>query len=91
MYPFLGLIAKGTDSPNAARLFIHYLLTEEGNAPQAADGKISTNTEVKLPADEPSGIGKVLDQIFPYTAATAIKDWDARQDWQDLWQVSYRK
>jgi iron(III) transport system substrate-binding protein len=91
MSPSLGLIAKGTDSPNAARLFIHYLLTEEGIAPQAVDGKISTNRDAKLPADEPSGIAKVFDQIFPYSVASAVKDWDARQDWQDLWRVSYRK
>jgi iron(III) transport system substrate-binding protein len=91
MYPSLGLIAKGTDSPNAAKLFIHYLLTEEGIAPQAVDGKTSTNKDAKLPADEPSGIGKVLDQIFPYSAVTATKDWDFRQDWQDLWRVNYRK
>ena len=91
MYPSLGLIAKGTDSPNAARLFIHYLMTEEGIAPQAVDGKISTNKDNKLPANEPSGIGKVFEQIFPYAAATATKDWDSRQDWQDLWRVSYRK
>jgi iron(III) transport system substrate-binding protein len=91
MYPSLGLIAKGTDSPNAAKLFIRYLLTEEGIAPQAVDGKISTNRDAKLPDNEPSGIAKVFDQIFPYTVASASKDWDARQDWQDLWRVSYRK
>ena len=78
MYPSLGLIAKGTDSPNAARLFVRYLLTEEGIAPQAVDGKISTNKDAKLPADEPSGIGKALDQILPYAAATATKRRAAR-------------
>lgn len=91
MYPSLGFIAKGTDSPNASKLFIHYLMTEEGIAPQAADGKMSTNSDAKLPDDEPSGIGKVLDQIFPYDSATANGDWDARQDWQDLWRVNYKK
>ena len=91
MYPSLGFIAKGTDSPNAAKLFIHYLLTEEGIAPQADDGKMSTNTDAKLPDDEPSGIGKVLDQIFPYDSEAAQSDWDARQDWQDLWRVNYQK
>ncbi|WP_445206954.1 ABC transporter substrate-binding protein [Aminobacter sp. Piv2-1] len=91
MYPSLGFIAKGTDSPNAAKLFIHYLMTEEGIAPQAADGKMSTNTDAKLPDDEPSGIGKALDQIFAYDSATAQDDWDARQDWQDLWRVNYKK
>ena len=91
MYPSLGLIASGTKNPNAPKLFIHYLMTEEGIAPQAADGKMSTNADAKLPADEPSGIADVLDQIFPYDAASAAGDWDARQDWQDLWRVSYAK
>ena len=91
LYPSLGLIATGTDSPNAAKLFIHYLLTEEGIAPQAADGKMSTNAEAKLPADEPSGIAEVVDEMFAYDPATAGDDWDARQDWQDLWRVSYAK
>jgi iron(III) transport system substrate-binding protein len=91
MYPSLGFIAAGTDSPNASKLFIHYLLTDEGIAPQAKDGKMSTNSDNVLPADEPSGIAKVLDQIFPYDAASAVDDWDSRQDWQDLWRVSYQK
>ena len=91
MYPSLGFITAGTDSPNAAKLFIHYLLTEEGIAPQAADGKMSTNSDAKLPADEPSGIAKVVDQMFPYNAATAAEDWDARQDWQDFWRINYKK
>ena len=52
---------------------------------------MSTNSDAKLPADEPSGIGKVIDQMLPYEAATAAADWDKRQDWQDLWRVSYQK
>jgi iron(III) transport system substrate-binding protein len=91
LYPSLGLIAAGTDSPNAAKLFVHYLLTEEGIAPQAADGKMSTNADAKLPADEPSGIAALVGEMFPYDPATAGDDWDARQDWQDLWRISYAK
>lgn len=91
LYPGVGLIMKGTNSPNAAKLFIHYVMTDEGIAPQAADGKMSTNSDVKLPADEPSGIGAVLDQVFGYDMATSLDDWDARQDWQDFWRVNYKK
>jgi len=91
LYPSLGLIAAGTDSPNAAKLFIHYLLTEEGIGPQAVDGKMSVNADAKLPADEPSGIAAVVGEMLPYDASTATDDWDARQDWQDLWRVSYQK
>jgi len=91
MYPSLGFIAAGTDSPNAAKLFIHYLLTDEGIAPQAEDGKISTNKDVKLPDSEPSGIAKAIDQMMPYDPSSANDDWDARQDWQDFWRVNYKK
>ena len=90
-YVKLGLIATGTKSPNTAKLFIHYVLTEEGIAPQVIDGKLPTNPDIGLPADEPSGIGKVLDRIEQYDAATALEDWDARQDWQDLWRINYVK
>lgn len=91
LYPGVGLITKGTDSPNAARLFIHYVMTAEGIAPQAIDGKMSTNTDVSLPADEPSGIGPALHQVLPYSMATALQDWDAREDWQDFWRMNYKK
>ncbi|MBB4440085.1 MULTISPECIES: ABC transporter substrate-binding protein [Rhizobium] len=91
LYPGVGLITKGTDSPNAARLFIHYVMTAEGIAPQAIDGKMSTNKDVGLPADEPSGIGAVLDQLLPYDMATSLDDWDARETWQDFWRMNYQK
>jgi iron(III) transport system substrate-binding protein len=90
-YVKLGLIATGTKSPNTAKLFIHYILTEEGIAPQVIDGKLPTNADIGLPADEPSGIGKVLDKLEQYDATTALDDWDARQDWQDFWRVNYKK
>jgi iron(III) transport system substrate-binding protein len=90
-YIKLALIASGTKSPSLAKLFVHYILTEEGIAPQVIDGKVPTNTTISLPADEPSGLVKVLDRLQQYDASTALKDWDARQDWQDLWRVSYKK
>lgn len=90
-YPSIALIASGTDSPNAARLFLHYLMTEEGIAPQAADGKLSTSRANAVPADEPSGVDGVRDRLFGYVSATAEDDWDTRQDWQDLWSINYRR
>ncbi|SHO57723.1 ABC transporter substrate-binding protein [Vibrio quintilis] len=90
-YPSLGFITKGTDSPNAARLFIHYMLTSEGIAPQGVDGKMSTNRSVHLPANEASGIAHHLDEIMTYHTSTAESDWVNRQDWQDLWSLSYQQ
>ena len=87
----VALISAGTDSPNASKLFIHYMLTDEGIAPQAIDGKRSTNMSLSLPADEPSGVGKVWDQLEAYDVSTATSDWDAREDWQDFWRISYHK
>ncbi len=89
--PGLGLIATGSNSPNAAKLFIHYIMTEEGIAPQAEDGKMSTNTAIGLPEDEPSGIGAALDELAPYNPGTGLDDWDTRQDWQDFWRLNSAK
>ncbi len=89
--PKLALVATGTDSPNAARLFVHYVMTPEGIAPQMDDGKMSTNVNATLPADEPSGIGAVIDRVFAFKAATAGEDLDRRQDWQDVWRLHYTR
>jgi len=87
----VGLIVKGTDSPNAARLFVHYAMTAEGIAPQSVDGKMSSNRTVSLPADEPSGIGAHLGEVLAYDTATGIDDWETRQDWQDFWRMTYSR
>lgn len=89
--PTVAVIVKGSDSPNAAKLFIHYAMTAEGIAPQAEDGKLSSNRSVGLPADEPSGIGKHLDALLNYDPASGLQDWDSRQDWQDFWRVHYKR
>ena len=52
---------------------------------------MSNNSEVAPPADEPSGIATVLDQLLPYSMATSLDDWDARETWQDFWRVHYQK
>jgi iron(III) transport system substrate-binding protein len=91
LYPGLGMIAKGTKSPNAARLFVHYLMTEEGISAQTVDGKVSSNKQVPLNAEEASGVAAVLDQLMPYASGTATDDFDRRQDWQDFWRVNYKR
>ena len=91
LYPGFGLIAAETKSPNAAKLFVRYLMTDEGIAPQTADGKISGNARIGLPADEPSGVAKHLDEFMAFDAATAADDLDKRESWQDFWRVNYKK
>ncbi len=91
LYPGPGMIAAGTDSPNAARLFIHFLLTEEGIGNQTVDGKISTNAQVPVHANEASGVGAQLDKMMRFDMATAVDDFDRRQDWQDHWRLNYSR
>ncbi|MFK3690945.1 ABC transporter substrate-binding protein [Agrobacterium tumefaciens] len=90
-YTKLGLIASKTQSPNAAKLFVHFILTEEGIAPQMQDGKIPTNTDIRMPEDEPSGLEEVADRLFSYRSETGLDDFDRREEWQDFWRVNYKK
>ena len=46
---------------------------------------------VKLPADEASGIEKYRGELMEYLTATAKEDWKSRQDWQDIWNLNYKK
>jgi iron(III) transport system substrate-binding protein len=87
-YTKVAVIASGSDSPNAAKLFIQYLLTEEGIAPQLVDGKFSTNAAIPPSDAEPSGIVELRDQVFDPDPATADADYDALAEWRDLWTVS---
>lgn len=90
-YIKLGLIASKSQSPNTAKLFIHYILTEEGIAPQMKDGKLATNIDVKMSDDEPSGLMKVADRLQAYDSSTGLDDFDRREEWQDFWRLNYTK
>lgn len=89
--PSYGLIATGTESPNAARLFLHFMMTEEGVSPMTLDGKVSGNDAVPSHADEPSGVAALSENLTPHVAATGGEDFDTRQDWQDYWRVHYTR
>ena len=89
--PSYGLIAAGTKSPNTAKLFLHFMLTEEGVSPMTKDGKVSANTAVPSHPKEASGVGALAEQLTPHNAATGMDDFDKRQDWQDFWRISYKR
>ncbi|MDY5153564.1 iron(III) transport system substrate-binding protein [Actinobaculum suis] len=81
------VIASGTKNPNAAKLFVHFALTEEGIDPQISDGKYSSNTAITQPED-PSGAAAMRSKIFFFDNAGATEDWDSRVEWTDLWRVN---
>lgn len=90
-YPGFGLINARTKSPNQARLFLHFLLTEEGIESMTVDGKTSGNSQVPAHASEASGVMAIMDQILNYNAQTGDQDFDKRQDWQDFWRMNYSR
>ncbi|WP_245462303.1 ABC transporter substrate-binding protein [Shinella sp. JR1-6] len=83
--PRVAVIAAGTKSPNTAKLFARFMMTEEGMAPQLGDGKISTNTEAKMPESEVSGIASHVDKLYVNHSETSQDDFAKLQDWQDFW------
>ncbi len=90
LYPGVAAMATGSKSPNATKLFVQYLLSEEGIAPQTIDGKISSNTSIAANPEESSGVGSHIEKLMVYDTATAIEDLDKRQDWQDAWRMALR-
>ncbi len=80
-------IATGTESPNAAKLWVHYVLSQEGIAPQIEDGKISSNQAIEQPED-PANVGDHLNEIFFFDNAGLDADWENREHFQDLWRTS---
>ncbi|MNW11433.1 hypothetical protein D3C71_2088940 [compost metagenome] len=55
------------------------------------DGKLPTNIDIKMPADEPSGLMTVADRLFGYNSSTGLEDFDRREERQDFWRVNYTK
>ncbi|MTH61560.1 ABC transporter substrate-binding protein [Paracoccus litorisediminis] len=91
LYPGLGVIAKASPAPNTAKLFLHYLLTEEGIAAQSVDGKLPADPRIGLPAEEASGIAAHLQQLMVWNTAASPSDLGRRQDWQDLWMTELKR
>lgn len=83
------VIAKNTTMPNTAKLFVHYMFTEEGIASQMLDGKKSTNNTLSLPADEPSGVEEFWDEVFVLDSKDAVADYESLTDWQDFWTIHH--
>jgi iron(III) transport system substrate-binding protein len=88
--PRVAIIAAGTKSPNASKLFVHYMMSAEGMLPQMEDGKVSTNRNAKMPESEASGVDKLTDQMFVNNSDTTPDDFKKLQYWRDLWTVGSR-
>lgn len=88
-FPSAIAYAAKTDSPNAAKLYIHYMLTEEGFGIQLADGKPSANSQVPAP-DDPSRVKDHLDQMAPFPSADLVSDYRSKSGWEDFWRTWHK-
>lgn len=81
------VIASESENENAAKLYVHFALTDEGIEPQINDGKISSNSTIEQP-DDPADVPGNMDNIYFFTNDGLTVDWQSRQDWQDMWRTS---
>ncbi|MGR5062974.1 ABC transporter substrate-binding protein [Photobacterium sp. DNB22_13_2] len=89
--PGYGVMSTKTQSPNAAKLFLHFLMTEEGISNQTVDGKVSGNQAIAPHPKEASGVQKIYKHVLQYNAETGLDDFDHRQDWADLWRINFTR
>lgn len=72
-------IANGAPHPNAAKLFIDFVNTEEGFAPWNVIGNYSPRTDLKspkgaIPYEELSKFVWTIDEMFAYNQITKVRD-----------------
>jgi iron(III) transport system substrate-binding protein len=87
IYPTYPLIATKAKSPNAAKLLVHYLLTEEGVQPYVHDGGTPTLKTAK-PGALPPGLSN-LDGLFRFNPASLAASFQNAQELLDLWRNSH--
>ena len=92
--PKYTVITSGTKHPNAAKLFVHYMLTAEGIEPSVSDnGAQSANADVPQdPKLSPDGLTDWSSQLMFTGQGLDIlkKDADMRQDTQDFWRINHQ-
>ncbi|UPK75584.1 ABC transporter substrate-binding protein [Nocardioidaceae bacterium SCSIO 66511] len=88
-YPKYMAIVSDAPAPNAAKLWVHYVLTEEGIEPELEDGGFSANTEVPPASDnDPEGLEDWGKQLLPLLPKNNGDYWDGRQTMSDFWQIN---
>ncbi|MFF0250014.1 ABC transporter substrate-binding protein [Streptosporangium sandarakinum] len=87
-YPkFVGIAAK-SKHPNAAKLYVHFIMTEEGVKHEIGEGGVSGNSTVK-PLVVPPGLPDWQGQLFHTDPASLLGDLRGRQAVSDFWRVNH--
>ncbi|NUT32732.1 MAG: ABC transporter substrate-binding protein [Hamadaea sp.] len=88
-YDKYGAIATKSQHPNAAKLFIHFVMTQEGIQHEMGSGGISGNKAVPASPNNPPGLTDWGKQLFAVQSDQLIKDYQQGQAIQDYWRVNH--
>jgi iron(III) transport system substrate-binding protein len=96
MAPFSGYsydkyaqIATKTKHPNAAKLFVHFIMTEEGVKHEIAEGGVSGNSKVPAFGLPLPGLSDWDKDLFHVDSSLLADDFKNRQDVTDFWRVNH--
>jgi iron(III) transport system substrate-binding protein len=89
-YPKFGAIATGSKHPNAAKLFLRFVLTAEGITPEMGSGGISGSKAVPPSGNNPPGLTDWNQQLMKFDSAKLIDDFRNAQPMQDHWRINHR-
>lgn len=91
--PKFAMLVTKAAHPNAAKLFIHYVLSPGGMTPVLDNGGFASNPATKMTADTKRipGLKPDHSDLFLFGLDTLKQDWDMRQDTQDTWTVNLSK
>ncbi|WP_206309464.1 ABC transporter substrate-binding protein [Streptomyces sp. A0642] len=89
LYPKYSAIATKTKHPNAAKLFTHFILTEEGITHEMGAGGIPGSTAVKQGSFTPDGLKDWNKELFAFDPKYLAKDFADTEAMQDLWRISH--
>ncbi|MEV4257553.1 ABC transporter substrate-binding protein [Spirillospora sp. NPDC049652] len=89
-YPKYATIATGSKHPNAAKLFVHFVMEKEGFALESGSGGVSGNKSVGKSPNNPPGLADWDNQLFRFVPGTMTDDFRERQDIKDFWRVNHR-
>ncbi|MEV4382933.1 ABC transporter substrate-binding protein [Streptosporangium sp. NPDC049644] len=87
-YPKYVAIAAKSKHPNAAKLYVHFIMTEEGVKHEIGEGGISGNSAVK-PLVTPPGLSDWKGQLFHTDPKGLLGDLRGRQTVSDFWRVNH--
>ncbi|MGW0594729.1 ABC transporter substrate-binding protein [Streptosporangium sp. NPDC002607] len=87
-YPKYVAIAAKSKHPNAAKLYVHFIMTEEGVKHEIGEGGISGNDTVR-PLVTPPGLPDWKAQLFHTDPKGLLGDMQNRQTVSDFWRVNH--